>query len=187
MKTLKWRLLLSVASLVVAASLFEVGLEQERTMHKTHPDYFHEGYYGYTPPALVISYCLNAPALVLSQFLHNFLTRQFNWVERWFPYGKIEYYIAVFAFWWFVGWRIDGKGIRYRLSLLWFVACLFGAAFAILLVYGGIVSRRAEYGTSAVPISIGLWGLVLLLNFTWELMRRHKPSRKLNEGTRQMT
>jgi hypothetical protein len=170
---LKWRLFLSVSNLVVAAVLFEVGLVQERTMHKNHPDYFHEGFYSYTPPALIVSYSLNAPSLVLSQGAHNFLTRRFNWSERWFPYGKIEYYIAVFAFWWFVGWRADTKGsLRNAPFRLRVVAYLLGAALAIPLVYGGAVLPREEYGTRAIPISMALWGIALLFYFGSELPRR---------------
>lgn len=184
MKTLRWRLLLSISSLVVAAALFDVGRAQEITMHKDHPGYFHEGYYAYTPPALVIGYCLNAPSLVLSQFVNNFLTRQFNWTERWFHHGKIEYYVVVFAFWWCVGWRIDTKGnLRDGPTLLRVLGCLLGCGFAMLLVYGGFVTRRQEYGTLAIPISMVLWGLGLLLSFTRELMRRHKLSRNFHEKT----
>jgi hypothetical protein len=184
MKTLKWRLFLSVLNLAIAATLFEFALVQEGAMHKDHPDYFHEGYYGYTPPALVISYSLNAPSLVLSQFVNNFLTQRFNWTERWFHYGKIEYYVIVFAFWWCIGWRIDAKGnLRDAPALLRVVGCLLGSGFAMLLVHGGFVTRRQEYGTLAIPISMVLWGLGLLLNFTRELMRRHKLSRNLDEKT----
>lgn len=176
MKMLKWRLFLSASSLVVAAILFKVGLAQERTMHEHHPDYFYEGSYSYTPPALIISYSLNAPSLVLSQFVHNLLTRRLNWTERWFPYGKIEYYIIVFAFWWFVGWRIDAKGsLRNGPSLLRVLAYLLGGGFALLLVYGGIVLPKEEYGTRVVPIAMVLWGLALLSYLGRELA--HRPKR----------
>ncbi|HWO39264.1 MAG TPA: hypothetical protein VNO32_61615 [Candidatus Acidoferrum sp.] len=173
MKTLKWRFLLSVAGLALAAILFHVALVQERTMHKNHPDYFHEGYYVYTPPALTISYSLNAPSLVLSQFINNLLTRHFNWTESWFRFGEIEYYVIVFAFWWCVGWRIDARGSRRNGSLLLRIVCaLVGTAFSILLVYGGIVMPKQEYGTRAIPISMLLWGLALLSYFGIELTRR---------------
>jgi hypothetical protein len=172
MKTAKWRLLLSTSSLALAAILFEVGLVQEGKMHGNHPDYFHEGYYVYTPPTLIASYTLNAPSLVFSQLVHNFLTRRVGWTESWFPYGEVEYYIIVFAFWWLVGWRIDARGSPRNLSsFLRVLVCLVGAAFAMLLLYGGVVSRREEYGTRLSPVSMALWGLALFAYFGATLVR----------------
>jgi hypothetical protein len=172
MKTLKWRLLLSVSSLVVAAILFQVGLVQERTMHKNHPDYFYE-FYPYTPPALTISYSLNAPSLLLT----NFIGHQFSWSERWFPFGKIEYYIIVFAFWWCVGWGIDAEGsLRDAPPLLRVAGCLLGSGFAMLLAYVGFMMPRDDYGTRVIPISMVLWGLGLLAYFGTNLMRRSAKS-----------
>jgi hypothetical protein len=44
-----------------------------------------------------------------------------------------------------------------------------GICFSLLLVYGGIVTRESEYETTAVPISMLLWGLGLSFYFGKEL------------------
>ena len=106
------------------------------------------------------------PALVLSKLVHNVVVRDFDWDERWFHYGEIEYYIFVFALWWCIGSGIDRKLRPVRHAILWSVACFMGVCFSLLLVYGGIITLPAgEYETPAVPISMLLWGLGLSFYF----------------------
>jgi hypothetical protein len=91
--SMKWRFLLSVASVVLAWFLWRVGLWEQLSMIQQH----HHGKHYHVPPAQAVSYTINSPALVLSNFVDNLVVRDLNWPERWFHYGTIEYYIFVFA------------------------------------------------------------------------------------------
>jgi len=126
----------------------------------------HHGKHYHVPLAQAVSYTINSPALVLSKLVHNVVVRDFDWDERWFHYGEIEYYIFVFALWWCIGSGIDRKRRPVRHAILWSVACFMGVCFSLLLVYGGIITLPAgEYETPAVPISMLLWGLGLSFYF----------------------
>jgi len=102
---------------------------------------------------------------VLSNFVDNLVVRDLDWDERWFHYGTIEYYIFVFALWWCIGSGIDRKLRPVKHSILWSIACFIGICFSLLLVYGGIMTRESDYETTAVPISMLLWGLGLSFYF----------------------
>jgi hypothetical protein len=164
---MKWRFLLSVASVVLALFLWRVGLWEFLSMIQQH----HHGKHYHVPLAQAVSYTINSPALVLSNFVDNLVVRDLDWDERWFHYGTIEYYISVFALWWCIGSRIDRKPGPLKHTILWSIACFIGICFSLLLVYGGIMVREIEieYETTAVPISMVLWGLGLSLYFGKEL------------------
>lgn len=162
---MKWRFLLSVASVVLALFLWRAGLLEQLSMLQQH----HHGRHFNVPPALAVSYTMNSPSLVLSEGVHNLFLREFDWSERWFHYGKIEYYVFVFTLWWCVGAAIDRKPGPVKHTILWSVACFTGMFFSLFLVCGGIVLPGSEYETSAVPISLLLWGLGLSFYFGKEL------------------
>lgn len=163
---MKWRFLLSVASVVLALLLWRVALWEQLSMIQQH----HHGKHFHVPPALAVSYTINSPALVLSNFVNNLLVRDLDWSEHWFHYGKIEYYIFVFTLWWCIGSRIDRRLGPVKHAILWSIACFMGILFSLLLMYGGIITLPAsEYETTAVPISMLLWGLGLLFYFGKEL------------------
>jgi hypothetical protein len=163
---MKWRFLLSVASIVLAFFLWRIALWDQLSMVQHH----HHGKHYHVPLAQAVSYTINSPALVLSKLVHNVVVRDFDWDERWFHYGEIEYYIFVFALWWCIGSGIDRKLRPVRHAILWSVACFMGVCFSLLLVYGGIITLPAgEYETPAVPISMLLWGLGLSFYFGKEL------------------
>jgi hypothetical protein len=162
---MKWRFLLSVASVVLALFLWRVGLWEQLSMIQQH----HHGTHYHVPLAQAVSYTINSPALVLSQLVHNVVVRDFDWDERWFHYGEIEYYIFVFTLWWCIGSRIDRKPAPLKQTILWSIACFTGICFSILLVYGGIMLPGSAYETTAISISMLLWGFGLSFYFGKEL------------------
>jgi hypothetical protein len=172
MSNVKWRLVLSFSGIVVALALFQLALQEEQSMHRLHPGMFYNRSQSYIPTALAVSYCLNAPSLILSRLVNNFLTRQFGWDERWFHYDMIEYYVFLFSFWWCVGWRLDNKSKpQNRTSPLALVASSLGLVFAAFLACCGIFLPGREEGTRAIPASMLLWGLGLILYFGRQLVR----------------
>ena len=168
---MKWRVLLALAGVAVALILWRIALCEQLSMiqEANHGRHFH------TPPALAISYSLNAPSVVLSGFIHNFSVQEFHWTETWIHYGPIEYYVFVFALWWGVGWRLDRRSPARKSVILRSVGCFAGIVFAIALVFAGVILPGSAYGTIAVPISMLLWGLGLLVHFGIELRRLCVP------------
>jgi hypothetical protein len=127
---------------------------------------FYHGGHSYVPASLAVSYSLNAPSLVVSGLVHGFLVRQFDYTERWFHYGQIEYYIFLFIFWWSIGWKMDRKPkLEPPRSLTAVAAYSLGLLFAVVLICCGTILPGNAYGTRAVPMSMLLWGLALLLYF----------------------
>jgi hypothetical protein len=170
MRRFRWRWVLSFSNVVLAVILWQIGFQEEQSVHDLHPGMFYDGNASHVLPALAVSYSLNAPSLVLSTFFNNLLTRWFGWDERWFHYGMVEYYLTAFVFWWWVGSKLDKKqGLGRRARFMAVAVSLLGAFCAIVLMYYGVTVSRNVYGP-LVPISMVLWGLGLLVYFGKELV-----------------
>jgi hypothetical protein len=139
-KRYRWSIMLSVSNFLFAALLFDLGLHEFKSLTRS-PGMFYEGTVGYIPVAQQISYCWNIPSLVITAPLRTRLTGSIYLYDSWITYGDIEYGIAVFLFWWFVGLKLDsvrGSRLSRWPSHIRLLGYALGFMFSLLLVYAGI-------------------------------------------------
>ena len=132
----------------------------------------------YLPVPVIVSYCINAPALPLARYISNAgnnLTTG-NWLPSWWSlsrYGDGAYFLTVFVFWWWIGRQIDrrsriGKDGRLPATLI----CLLGFVYSLLLVWqgGGVFFHGSQEGR-AIGFSMIVWAVSLICYFGWKLRR----------------
>ena len=179
MKRYRFRIVLSVLNLLLAALLFGIG-RREFTSLASLPGAFYEGSVGYTPSAQKVSYCINAPALVVSAPIRHWVRGRVTIANMPIAYGDIEYGIAIFLFWWWLGSKIDiyagdpGTKLRKPIKL---AECIVILLLSFVLLYGGItgLSGKSMVGHS-VLISMTFWGAGLLYCLAADIQRgaRHR-------------
>jgi hypothetical protein len=162
MSRFKWRICFSIASVIFALALAHIAHGEYDAARQLHPGVRFSGKYGEMVPAAALSYCLNAPALFLSDLANNFLTRGLGWERLYSRFGPVDYYVSVFAFWWMVGWKFDRTPMgtspgKVRLILGCSIGILLSILFLMLAVSG-------QYGRT-VQIASAVWGLGLLFYF----------------------
>ncbi len=162
MKRYRWSIILSVSNLLLAALLFVLGQREFKSLARS-PGAFYEGSVGYTPTAQKLSYCLNAPSLVISAPIRHWLMGHVVVGGFWVTYGDIEYFITVFLFWWWFGLKIrDNQRPELRTAIK-AVERVTALLLSLTLLYASITGL---FGRSMVPrsilISMALWGLGLL-------------------------
>ncbi len=168
MKRYRWSIILAISNCLLAACLFILGQREFRSLARV-PGAFYEGSAGYVPTAQKVSYCLNAPSLVASAPLRNWLMGHTTVNGLRVNYGDFEYGAAVFLFWWWVGTRIEAfranRGLQRKPNSR-FVASIgyvLGLLLSLVLLYGGVTGLLGKNTVgSPVLISMILWGLGLL-------------------------
>ncbi len=168
MKKFKWRIALSALNVMLAALMCTFGRNEYRAAHSKYPEYFYHGNLYYIPMAQLVSYCLNAPALAASNLFRNLgmkLAGPSSWFTAyWFFYVYPGYFVAVFLFWWIVGWRFDvGSVISVTHKVLKTASSVMAATLSLLLAYYGLLVLREQYVALALAISMILWGIGLSL------------------------
>ena len=95
----------------------------------------------------------------------------------WVTYGDIEYGVAVFLFWWWVGSRLDmlradQRSRQPRSKLIVLAERLFGLLVSLVLLYGGVTGLLGKI-TMGSPLLIAmiLWGLGILYYVAEQLHR----------------
>src|ERR1700744_804835 len=114
-KKFRWRVILSLANLVGAVVLSLFGAHEYEQFRRLNQTSFHEGNTYYVPPAHLVTYCIDAPAFVLSNVISNQSVWRHFWQEKGlaahvFHAGSVSFYVSLTLFWWLVGWRIDVNG-----------------------------------------------------------------------------
>jgi hypothetical protein len=177
----RWRIALSLANVFIAVALFHIGLNEARLASYPHANPAPE----YVPTAQRISYCMNLPPFVARNLIGNCLVRRSRgasglW-DRWVSSSRYQegtnYYILVFLFWWFIGWRIDSRdtphnskrpievigyslGLVGSLGLLYVAGDLFAHAWSECWYLVGFM----------IPTSALIWGLGLFTFIAKELL-----------------
>jgi hypothetical protein len=183
----KWRILLPLSNLLAALGQSALGLKKSEAFLKANPP--HDQVLPYVPMIQVISYCINAPALVLSNLIDRIPVWRAFWNERWlgsYLFRDISgsFYVALALLWCWVGWRLD---TRDRLSEHRRMVGILGHSLGILLssglIYIGVYLLRTSAhtllfaGGSAIPTSVLIWGMALLFYFG-KMLRHPKPHQK---------
>src|SRR6202012_5423032 len=90
------------------------------------------------------------------------------WGERWlggylFQRVSVTFFVFLFLFWWFVGWRLDVQPReKERKSLAAVVGWLAGTLAALASFCVGIDLLRTDLPAGAsIPIAMLLWGFAL--------------------------
>ena len=184
MRTFKWRIILSLASLFVAVGLSALGLQEYEAFRQSQPGAVYHGHHAYLPTAQLISYSMNAPVFLLTNLLGTVPAWRLLWRGKsYFYYVSAEFYVLLSLFWWWIGWRLDVKSKPDReRSLTAVVGYLSGALIALALLCSGIyLFTRFEFpsewvpGGRAIPLSLLLWGTALLCYFGRGLLRSRTP------------
>lgn len=183
MRAFKWRLLLSVANVLLALGMSALGLHEYETDHRTHPEYFYHGNVYYVPPAQIVSYCLNVPALVASNLFRNFGIKHVSaesrlFVAQSFFHVYTGYYLAVLFFWWYVGWWLDVKLSPANIPrVLRELGWGLGALVSLALAYYGFAFRRGDWVPRVIPLSVMAWGVGLACYFVGRMLRVRSADR----------
>ncbi len=164
MKSIRWRSILSVGNLLLAWFLQFLGWNQYQFVRGARPHaVLLEG--TYMPTAHQISYSINAPSFIAGNLIRTLSTVAGLPVSptTTFHYGYVEYYVALFIFWWCVGWRLDRQpNYKHRMFV---VANALGTAFSVDVLSIGIDSLFKEIVPPPVSIAIVVWGVALLAYF----------------------
>jgi hypothetical protein len=170
----KWRIILSLSNLLAALVQSAAGLKEPEAFLQANPP--HDQILPYIPTVQLISYCINAPALVLTNVMGRSPIWRDFWGGRylggyWFREISISFYLALFLLWWWIGWRIDVRQepedcqraaavIGNSIGALFSLLCLYAAAHLLMRL------PNFEYAGGAVlPFSVLIWGIGLLYYF----------------------
>jgi hypothetical protein len=177
----KWSIGLSITSLVLAIGMSALGAREYEVDHRLHPEYFYHGNSYYSPAGQWMNYCLNAPPYVFTNLLVDFVMRHHLLPSSWFDhycfyFVHYEYYLVVFLFWWWVGWKIEVKlASRDSWGLWTTLESLLGIAFSAVLLFYGVTGLANRNLIQAIVVSMVVWGIFLLWYFVLYLWR--KPER----------
>ena len=168
MKTWRWRVVLSVANL-----LWQIGQTSEvhvwllsHSVSAEHAIYW-------------ATYCLDVVPTTAMNLLPNFaMTHHLLWL---IPGGHLyfEYCLALFLFWWWVGWKIDTRAASRDCGLAGTIAdfVLAVTLSLILFLQNGTV-RHSPY-PSAIWWAMIVWSVLLLC---FSLLRLWRLSTLLGSG-----
>ncbi len=168
MKKTQLKVVLPLSNVAIAFILSAFGSTEARVFLKANPP--HDNVLSYVPPAQLILYCLNAPALVVSNLITRIPPWRTFWDERWlgaywFHEIPVIFYPILFFIWWWIGWRIDAekntKNVN-RTGVI--VGNVLGFVLSLLCLYAGAyllarVDTLRYAGGIAVPISASIWGV----------------------------
>lgn len=192
----RWRIALSIANVLIAAALFHIGLNEARRYSFPHANLAPE----YVPAAQRISYCMNLPPFVARNLTGNLLARRYRvatglW-DRWVTSSRYQeganYYILVFVFWWWIGWRIDSRNrphdVKRPIEVIGYSLGVTGS-LVLLYVAGDLFSHawneRWYLMGFMMPISALIWAFGFFTVFGKELFslisgqKRHLDSADL--------
>lgn len=193
-ETMKWRMTLSFLATIAAlglailahGQLLRLGMIEQGTHYRGSLVLNHDASL-MGPPAQGVSYCLNMPALVVSNFVHGHLM-SYNEAfhdQAWFPFhGFFEYYLCVFILWWCIGWYLDRRAIP-RSLLPGLAATLLVLLLSLDLMYIGSFSLRGGWLARSLQISSVLWGLILAvlsINSAYGLIRQRRGILETDSG-----
>jgi hypothetical protein len=172
MKRWKWRFVLSIVNLIVALGMSALGAREWAADLIVHPQYFYHGNLYYSPIAQWLSYCLNAPSFYVVNLFGSFAMRYHLLPPGWFGiycfyFVRYEYFLALFLFWWWVGWSVDMGLASHERGTSWtaLVEALCGIVLSIALLSQGISDLRNSAVIYAIAVSRVVWGLCLLCYF----------------------
>jgi hypothetical protein len=161
-----WKLVLPCVNLALAIWLFSVGTQQWKRYSNENPGAFHEGSYWYMPAAWQIGRSINAPAYLVSEWVHVWHREHGWWQDMSFQYGYREFYVAVVLLWFWVGLVIQKPEHRPNLHH-WLGMC----EGAVILVLGLCLIVRAALTAGdftyyvyllALRLSTAIWGGLLI-------------------------
>lgn len=189
MAKFKWRVILSMSNLFAAVCQSALGQHQYDVFRRAH---LHtDAVVPYIPTAQLISYCINAPSFVFANLLGNLSAWETFWGGRglggyWFHVVSPTFYLVLFCFWWWVGWRFDVKPEPdRRKSFVAVLGYLSGAILSLVLVYLGLqvlmpgsVSDHVPGGLP-VPLSMVFWGVALFCYFGATLLGSRNRARQI--------
>ena len=179
LRTFKWRLILSLSNLVAAVAQSALGLHEAKLIFQ--PPQFHDDPL-FTPPAQLISNCINAPAFLFTNLVGNMRVWRIVWAGRWlggewFYHVSVSFYVALFFFWWWIGWRLDIRSKPRDYRSITFIGNSLGIILSLTFVYIGLdllltdlPSIRYSGWPAILPISTLLWGIILLFYFVRALL-----------------
>ena len=137
MTPFRWRIVLPTVNLLAAINLSALGAREYHAFRQSHR--FHEGNVLYIPPAQLISYCINVPTFVFSNFVGN--TQRWKSLWSGVSLSKADsalFYLRLTLFWCWIGWRIDVRARRDRLKALPAAFWMISAVLSLLLTYAGL-------------------------------------------------
>jgi hypothetical protein len=186
----KWRIALALVNLVAAVGQSALGFQAAERFLKANPR--HDDALAYVPTVQVISYALNAPALVFTNLIERSSAWRGLWGEQWlgrYWFGELStsFYLASFLLWWWVGWQVDRRLAAPRRT--WYAAPgnVLGGLLAFALMCIGACLLMVNLpdlrfaGGPVIPISILVWGIALLAYFCTLLERA--PEQATSRGT----
>jgi hypothetical protein len=175
MNALRWRIALSLGNLLSAITMSLVGEHQYERDRRAHPNYSYRASGLYQPTAQSASYCLNIPPFAVSNLFLNFaMSRQVLppswWDVNCFYFVRYEFYVGLFFFWWWVGWKVDLKLASRNTRRTWkIVESSLGIVLALLLLTDGGIEAWSDYSVHATAWAMVAWGAALLYYFLFEL------------------
>jgi hypothetical protein len=175
----KWRLILPLSNLAIAIAQSVLGLHAARVILRQATRY--DNVFLFIPTPQVISYCINAPAFILSNLIGNTTAWRSVWGERLLGahvfYGvAVSFYVMLSLFWWCVGWWFDTRsGVKNERRLLRVSVNGLGAALSLGLLCIGLKLALSDSqtlqsaGGPAIPISTCVWGCLFSCYFVRNL------------------
>lgn len=166
---------MSMSNFVAALAQSAIGQKVSEAFLKANPP--HDQILQYVPRVQLISYCLNAPALVLTNLIDRVPAWRDFWQQQWlgaywFNDITASFYLALFLLWWWIGWQID---VRRKPRDRPRMAVILGLPLSLVCLYasGYLLARLPTLyyaGGPTLPISALIWGIVLLFYFVKMLL-----------------
>jgi hypothetical protein len=181
LRRFKWRIILSLTNLLAALAQSALGLNEAEAFLKANPP--HDNVLPYIPIAQLISYSLNAPALVVTNLVGRVPAWRAFWRGQWlggycFYDVSTSFYVALFLLWWWVGWRLDMKSKQSdKKRMVAILGDSLGVLLSLMLLYIAADLLLTELpslrfaGGPAIPISVLIWGIGLLTYFSVAITR----------------
>ncbi len=178
MKTLKWRVTLAVVNTVAVLLLTALALREYRNFEQAHPGEFSHGNAFYVTLSEKVSYCWNAPSFVTAMWIHHVHRSWLGWDCYWFHFGYLEYYVCVFAFWWYLGWGFDRRSecAETTRGKARFMAGI-GVGLSLFLMFEAISGIHSTFTDNrSILISTAIWVFALMCFSGWFLFKSKRRS-----------
>lgn len=170
----RWRLILSFGNLGLAIAQSALGLHAVRV----NPLRLHDLIL-VIPTQQVISYCINAPAFIISNLVLNIGFWRVFFANHLLVFFKVSvlFYVLLFLFWWYVGWELDTRHDMRNgaTGVTPIYGNILGTAVSLGLLCSGVYLLATALptlhfaGGSAIPVSTVLWGCGSLYYFVRNL------------------